>query len=215
MSCASLARIIAFTVSLAVLTVAGGRNAGSINLQPTLSFNGESVLRFLGLITSILLVLSCFTAAQDYSKVDMFGGYQFTHVALGHDIHGFKLNCWNASLSGYFSEYLGVSSDSSGNYGSPFGQDLLVSNWADCALPNCSKMTPLGHVLLGGAYLNLSTLGIGGSDNSLAWAMGGGVDVYENSRFSVRLAQADWLRTQFTDSTQSNFRYSGGVVFKF
>jgi hypothetical protein len=168
-----VARIIGFTISLVVLPVTGGQNADSSTLQPTLSFNGESVLRFLGLITSILLVLSCFTAAQDYSKVDMFGGYQFTHVALGHDIHGFKLNCWNASLGGYFIEYLGVSSDSSGNYGSPFGQDLLVSNWADCARPNCSKMTPLGHVLFGGAYLNLSTLGIGGSDNSLAWAMGG------------------------------------------
>lgn len=181
-------------------------------------FLEESVLRFPALTTSILLVLSCFTAAQNDSKVNIFGGYQFTHVALGHDINGFNLNGWNAALSGYVSRYLGVSADVSGNYGSPFG----VSNKTYTYLigpvvrfPNRSKMTPFGHVLFGGAHLNVSSLGIGGSDNSFSWAMGGGVDVYQNSRFSIRLAQADWLRTQFADSTQSNFRCSGGVVLKF
>ena len=214
----SLARIIGFAVLLVLLTVAGGHNAGSITLQLTLSFNGESVLRFLGLTKSILLVLSCCAAAQEHSTVDIFGGYQFTQVALGHDIHGFNLNGWNASLSGYFSKYLGVSSDFSGNYGSPFGVSTKTYTYLIGPIvrfPNRSKMTPFGHVLLGGAHLNLSSLGIGGSDNSFSWAMGGGVDVYENSRFSVRLGQADWLRTQFADSTRSNFRYSGGVVFKF
>jgi Outer membrane protein beta-barrel domain len=181
-------------------------------------FPEESVLRFPALTTSILLVLSCSTPAQDNSKVNIFGGYQFTHVALGHDINGFNLNGWNASLSGYLSRYFGVSADFSGNYGSPFG----VSNKTYTYLigpvarfSNRSKMTPFGHVLFGGAHLNASSLGIGGSDNAFSWAIGGGVDVYENSRFSVRLAQADWLRTQFADSTQSNFRCSGGVVLKF
>ena len=81
------------TVSLVVLTVARGHEACNIRF----SFARESMARFLGLLTSIVLVLSCFAAAQDHfapdhSKVDIFGGYQFTHVALGHGFNGFNLN---------------------------------------------------------------------------------------------------------------------------
>ncbi len=176
------------------------------------------MLRFLGLITSILLVLTCFTAAQDHSKVDIFGGYQFTHVALGHDLNGFNSNGWNASVSGYFNKYLGISADFSGVYGSPFGVSTEVYPYLFGPIvrfPNGSKVTPFGHVLFGGAHFNASALGLSSSDNSFSWAMGGGVDVNVYSRFAVRVAQADWLRTQFGDSTQSNFRYSAGVVFKF
>jgi hypothetical protein len=111
----------------------------------------------------MLLVLSCFTAAQESPKIHIFSGCQFTHVALGHDINGFNLNGWNASLSGYVSKYFGASADFSGTYGSPFG----VSNKTYTYLigpvarfPNRSKMTPFGHVLFGGAHLNVSSLGI-------------------------------------------------------
>jgi hypothetical protein len=180
----------------------------------------ESVFRFLGRITSALLLLTCFTAAQDqdHSKADIFVGYQYTHVALGHDINGFNLNGWNASLSGYFNKYLGISTDLSGGYGSPSGVSTSTYTYLFgpvVRFPNSSKMIPFGHVLFGGAHLNASGFGLSGSDNSFSWAMGGGVDVPLSSKFSVRLAQADWLRTQFADSTQSNFRYSGGVVIKF
>jgi opacity protein-like surface antigen len=172
-----------------------------------------------------VLVLSCFAAAQDHfepehSKVDIFGGYQFTHVALGHDFNGFSLNGWNASVSWYFNKYLGMSADFSGgrSYGSAFGVDSKVYPYLvgpTARFPKHTKMTPFGHVLFGMAHLKASSLGLSGSDNSFAWAMGGGVDVYVSSRFSVRLAEADWLRTQFADSTQSNFRCTGGVVIKF
>jgi opacity protein-like surface antigen len=208
------------TVSLVVLTAARGHEACNIHL----SLAGESMARFQGLLTSIVLVLSCFAAAQDHfapdhSKVDIFGGYQFTHVALGHDSDGFNLNGWNASVSGYFNKYLGISADfSGGRYDSPFGINSKVYPYLvgpTARFPKHTKMTPFAHVLFGGAHLNASSLGLSGSDNSFAWAMGGGVDVYVSSRFSVRLAEADWLRTQFADSTQSNFRCSGGVVIKF
>jgi hypothetical protein len=185
---------------------------------------GESVARFLGLLTSIVLVLSCFAAAQDHSaqdhsKVDIFGGYQFTHVALGNNFNGFNLNGWNASVSGYFNKYFGISADfSGGGYASLFGVNTKVYPYLlgpTARFPKHTKMTPFGHVLIGGAHLTASSLGLSGSANSFSWAMGGGLDVYVNPRFSVRLAEADWLRTQFADSTQSNFRCTGGVVIKF
>ena len=180
--------------------------------------------RFLSLVTSILLVLSCFTAAQDHSKFDFFAGYQYTHVALGHDINGFNLNGWNISASGFFTKYLGVSGDFSGNYGSPSISALNTHVSAQSytylfgpivRVPNSSKVTPYFHALFGGAHINASGFGLEGSDNSFSWALGGGVDAEVHPHIAIRLAQADWLRTQFADSTQSNFRYSAGVVLKF
>ena len=170
--------------------------------------------RLLSLLTSIVLLLNCFAAAEDHSKVDIFGGYQFTHIALGHNSNGLNLNGWNASVSRYLNKYLGVRADFSGGYGTPFGVNTNVHSYLFGPIVRFqkhSKMTPFGHLLIGGAHLNTFS----GSDNSFSWAMGGGLDVYVNSRFSVRLAEADWLRTQFADSTQSNFRCSGGVVIKF
>lgn len=182
--------------------------------------------RFLGLITSILLVLSCFAAAQEeeHSTVNLFAGYQYTHVALGHDFNGFNLNGWDVSASAYFNRYLGVSADFSGNYGSP--QINALNTHASAQMytylfgpivrfPVSSKITPFGHLLFGGAHLNANGLGLSGSDNSFSWAMGGGLDANVHPNIAIRLGQADWLRTQFVDSTQSNFRYSVGLVFKY
>jgi opacity protein-like surface antigen len=208
------------TVSLVVLTDARGYEACNIYLN----FMGESVARFLGLLTSIVLVLSCFAAPQDrfapdHSKVEIFGGYQFTHVALGPDFNGFNLNGWNASVSQYFNKYVGVSADfSGGSYGGPSGVNSKVYPYLfgpTARFPKHTKMTPFGHILFGVAHLKASNLGLSGSDNSFSWAMGGGLDVYVSPRVSVRLVEADWLRSQFADSTQSNFRCSGGVVLKF
>ncbi|MBZ5722887.1 MAG: porin family protein [Acidobacteriia bacterium] len=182
------------------------------------------MLRFLGLVTSILLVLSCFTAAQEHSTVDLFAGYQYTHVALGHDINGFNLNGWNVSANAFFNKYLGVSADFSGNYGSPrisvLGTNVSAQSYTYLfgpivRFPVSPKITPFGHVLFGGAHINASGFGLSGSDNSFSWAMGGGVDAEVHPHVAIRLGQVDWLRTQFADSTQSNFRYSVGVVFKY
>jgi hypothetical protein len=54
--------------------------------------------------------------------------------------------------------------------------------------------------------------------NSFALQVGGGVDIGLSSHFSVRAIQADWLRTQFPNSTtniQNSFRLAAGIVLRF
>jgi hypothetical protein len=50
-------------------------------------------------------------------------------------------------------------------------------------------------------------------------AFGGGLDIPVSKLISIRPAEIDYLLTrfnnQFTDTNQSNFRYSAGVVFTF
>jgi hypothetical protein len=54
--------------------------------------------------------------------------------------------------------------------------------------------------------------------NSFALQVGGGVDIGLSRRFAVRAIQADWLRTQFPNSTtniQNTFRVAAGIVLRF
>lgn len=176
------------------------------------------MLRFLGLVTSILLVLSCLAVAQDNPKVEIFGGYQYTRVNPGQGISGVNLNGWNASLSGYFTKYVGISGDFSGAYGSPFGVGIKVHTFMFGPIvhfPNSSKITPFAHALFGGANANASAFGQSAGQTKFAWAAGGGLDYSVNNRFSLRMAQFDFLQTRFVTLTQNNFRYSAGIVIKF
>lgn len=54
--------------------------------------------------------------------------------------------------------------------------------------------------------------------NSFALQVGGGVDLGLSRHFAVRAIQADWLRTQFPNSTtnvQNSFRLAAGIVLRF
>ncbi len=56
------------------------------------------------------------------------------------------------------------------------------------------------------------------SYNSFALQVGGGVDLGLSRHFAVRAIQADWLRTQFPNSTtniQNSFRLAAGIVLRF
>ena len=54
------------------------------------------------------------------------------------------------------------------------------------------------------------------SANSLATQVGGGIDLGFSRHISLRLFQADWMRTQLPNSTtniQNNLRLGAGIVF--
>ncbi len=57
-----------------------------------------------------------------------------------------------------------------------------------------------------------------GSANSLAFELGGGMDLPVAHHFSVRAIEADWLRTQLPNSdtnVQNNLRLGAGIVVRF
>ncbi|HEY9138122.1 MAG TPA: hypothetical protein VIM67_07590 [Terriglobus sp.] len=63
-----------------------------------------------------------------------------------------------------------------------------------------------------------STTGATTGSNSFALQIGGGVDLGLSRRIAVRAIQADWLRTQFPNSTtnvQNSFRLAAGIVLRF
>jgi hypothetical protein len=84
------------------------------------------------------------------------------------------------------------------------------------------KISIYGEALVGEAHGFDSTFPApGGSQstaNSFAVQLGGGVDLRLNHRFSVRLIDAGWLRTQLpnsTDTIQNTLRVGAGFALRF
>ena len=92
-------------------------------------------------------------------------------------------------------------------------------------------LTPFVHGLVGVASYHLHvpspdpTLVFNETDNNLSFAIGGGVDWKLTKHISIRLAQLDYQQTRAlradavasgaSPENQNNFKYSGGVVFRF
>jgi hypothetical protein len=94
------------------------------------------------------------------------------------------------------------------------------------------RFTVFGDVLFGGsnsnAYGNLAksivngggNIAVSGTQHPFTMAVGGGVDINFGRNFAVRAAELDYLLTRYTNfitqtNNQNNFRYLGGVVFRF
>jgi opacity protein-like surface antigen len=163
--------------------------------------------------------------AQDAPRAEVFGGFQYFRANTGTNVANldhFNLNGWDASLSGFFNRYLGITADFSGAYGSPEFLGVPIHTKLHTfmfgpvvRLPNPTHLTPFVHALGGAAHTSADTSGVSATDTSAAWAVGGGVDLNIAPLLSVRLAQVDYLQTRTGGDSQNNFRYSAGVVLRF
>jgi hypothetical protein len=138
-------------------------------------------------------------------KVEIFGGYQFTHLQPAYNASG-----WNASLTGNFKHVLGITADFSGAYKE--NVDLHTYAVGPVLTARLPVVQPFIHALFGGATLS----GFGESTTGFAMLIGGGLDVGFRKGIGFRLAQVDWISTHFRGTTNnSNGRASMGIVLKF
>ena len=81
------------------------------------------------------------------------------------------------------------------------------------------RITPFAHALFGGSYFDFPTDDF--SDSAFAFAIGGGVDFNLTHHISIRPVQFDYEQDRnFGGGTtgnplQNNFKYKGGVIFRF
>jgi Outer membrane protein beta-barrel domain len=155
--------------------------------------------------------------AQDYPRAEVFGGYQFTHLGgSGTDINA---NGWDASLTGNFNHWLGLTADFSGAYKTVGGVSANVYTYSGgpvVSLNSGGTVNPFVHALFGGARIGASLSGLGsGSDNGFTTMVGGGADIKLNRLLAVR-GQADWVFYRFSgDSESHNVRIATGLVLRF
>jgi opacity protein-like surface antigen len=179
-------------------------------------------------IALMLLIILCaaFAVAQDAPKAEVFGGYQFISLDTKNiGIDRQMLHGWDADVAFNPTKNLGIVADISGVYKSEI-QGVQVDGKLYNYLfgPRFShrtdKVTVFGEALFGGGHVSGSNSFVGsGSLNGFAMAFGGGVDVNVGKHVAVRPVKFDYVYNRFSVSGVSesfnNFRYAGGVVFKF
>jgi opacity protein-like surface antigen len=152
----------------------------------------------------VLLLVGWLSLAATAQKVEIFGGYQFTHLQ-----PAFNANGWNVSLTGNFKHVLGITGDFSGAYKQHVSSyTYTVGPVFTARLP---VVQPFVHALFGGI-----TATNGRSHSGFAMLVGGGIDVGLRKGIGLRIVQADWLSTRFSGDTRNrNARVSAGIVIKF
>ena len=170
--------------------------------------------------------------AQDSPKWEVFGGYTYMHSNIVVSGAAFNMNGGSGSVAYHLTDWFALV----GEFGvthqgavvsKPFSLTVTTYEFGPrVSWRNHTHLTPYAQVLIGGGHasgtLYTSSLGSGlaplGTSNDFNFTAGGGVDWKLNHGFSVRLAQAEYLHTQFVNAvnnSQSNFRLSTGVVFTF
>lgn len=188
-------------------------------------------------IVVALLTLGLATAsmAQENPKAEVFGGYSYLRTSEG----GVDLNSNGASGSFSFnpSAPLGLVADfgyyhASPNVSSlivvlPISTDVSVNTFSylfgpKLAIRSHEKVTPFVQALFGGAHqkttVKVSGISVSDSESAFAMALGGGIDVKATTNVAIRLVQAEYVLTKFTDgdnNRQNSLRISAGVVFRF
>jgi hypothetical protein len=190
-------------------------------------------MRKLFFIVALTLALPIISLAQEAPRVEVFGGYSYMRLedvgidGLDRDLNGYNV----AGAITIFKKSLAIKADVSGHFGNIAVPGISVDQNQTLFLfgPQYSfrksqRIQPFAHALFGFARVKLDADAISGdlSDNGFAFALGGGVDIKAlSSRLSLRLVQADYVRTKLDflgvgDSNSSNnVRISTGMVVRF
>ncbi len=183
------------------------------------------------LLIAVCLMMSLSAVAASEPKIDAFAGYQYTRFNSGDsgsginsgnsviDGTGINLNGWNGSVTGNFTEHLGIAADFSGAYKTEDGVSLKVHTYTFGPVISGRKegpFVPFAHALFGGFRASVGFNGASAGSNGFAMIVGGGLDARMSDRLGIRVAQFDWESLRSNGSAANkNFRYSAGVVFHF
>jgi hypothetical protein len=181
----------------------------------------------------MLSVCGTFAAAQVtiQPKDEIFGGYSWLHVG-GFADFGIKMpdivNGFDASNTYYLPQAhnLGIIFDGSGHF-STGAPNYTGIGFAFAGLQykyHTDSFSPFVRFMAGGANLSPAfppTPPNFGNQWNAALAAGGGFDYTINHRFSIRVAQADYIYTNYTpyirggnhDTQWNNVRLAAGAIF--
>lgn len=152
-----------------------------------------------------VMVLGLLTLSAAAQRVEVFGGYQFTHFQPSFNPSG-----WNAAVTGNFKHVFGITGDVGAGYKD--GVHIYTYTAGPVLTARLPVVQPFVHALFGGATVGSN----GSSTNGFAMLFGGGLDVGWRKGLGIRLAQVDWLTTRFSGTQfNKNVRASAGIVLKF
>lgn len=181
--------------------------------------------------------------AQETPKAEVFAGYALARVddTQGPTAANIVQNGWNAAINFNLTKNIGIAADFGGYYGTHDGPPFTQFTCLGCPktfpgppvsthlhtylfgpqiAARMNRGTPFAHALFGGAQVNQSISASAAgfpaftvSSSGFAFALGGGGDINFSKQFPWRV-QADYLRTAYFDTSQNDFRFATGVVFR-
>ncbi|HVA00036.1 MAG TPA: hypothetical protein VMV34_00120 [Terriglobia bacterium] len=191
--------------------------------------------RIFPLLGLVVFTLPQLAIAQRVQSVEFFGGYAYLRDNLSSTYSpfysfptpfgsNFPLNGWQASITENATDWLGITQEFGGFYGTQrlqgfdnhFSMFSILSG-PRFSYPRLKGVTPFAHALFGYDQTTVSLPGsnLSARSSSYAMALGGGMDVKVSRRLAVRLFQADYYLTRDFGSSQNNLRFSAGMVFRF
>jgi hypothetical protein len=189
------------------------------------------------------------STAPGSHRLEAFGGYSYLHFDSGLPANvplfgvtttSMGMNGWTIAGTYNVTNYLGATAEFSGQYVGDFfglthtfpGQPTRthVHNFLfgpTLTYRKNTKIAPFARILLGDSHATILNEGFASSltRDALALAAGGGVDYKVGNRLAVRLAQFDYIHSNFDyrndfvnfsgfSTSQNHFRYSAGIVIK-
>jgi opacity protein-like surface antigen len=147
--------------------------------------------------------------SHEGSSGDVFIGYSLLNGDSLHSASGFE-----ASLTGNLRDWFGLTADLGGNYKSLNGAGGREYNvlFGPQLSHRVNKFRIYVHGLAGATHF--SGFSANGT-TSLGWALGGGTDYDFTDHVAFRPVQLDYLGSHLFSTTQSNVRYSVGLVYRF
>lgn len=187
------------------------------------------------LLVTLLFALPQLGEAQRLEGIEIFGGYSYLQNNLSSVISpfyltpttfgsNFALNGWQASLTEKATDWIGLTQEFSGHYGTKplHGINNHFNTFSILSGPQFyyngfKGVTPFAHALFGYTKTSVQLKGTGlkATGTSYAMAFGGGLDVNVRRHLGIRLFQVAYYRPQLFGSSQNNLRFSAGVVFRF
>jgi len=174
-------------------------------------------------LSALLLLFSLPTLAQ-YEGAEVGGGYTYRSLDVPQSPQ-VNMNGWDVNAAVNFFKWFGFAFDADGTYSGQGG-----STWTYTVMGG-PRIYPVGHHaitpfvqgLFGKGFLTANYAGVGNfSDDFFAWSAGGGVDWTISRHLAVRLGEFDYeqMQSSFLDGYsagphQNNFKYKGGIVFRF
>jgi len=187
--------------------------------------------KLLGLVALLILsTLPAMAQSQGYPKFEVGGGFLYRNYNNQFTPRLNELG-WFATADYNFANFIGLDLDvDEGFYGGDPINAPEYHHFTFMAGPQIyplghHRLTPFGHFLVGDSSIffpNIKTeSGETFSDDKLSLELGGGVDWSLTHHIAIRLGEFDYeFNKNFQGGeagapNQNNFKYKGGVIFRF
>jgi len=198
-------------------------------------------MRVVTFLLGVVLFLPAASMAQGPAGVGAGSGsgrfslsqreYQPWQISLGYQYNRdnlvgspFNTDGANASVVRFFGRWIGAEVQVGAGFGHTGAttnppnikaQSVLLGAGPRLALRNKTRYEPWAHVVVGLEHFRFSqTAGVLGSNNALAGAAGGGLDILLDDHLAFRI-EGDVLGSRFFSTNQRHFQAVSGLVLNF